>query len=321
MKPSSEPLVSAVLPTDCLETIAPVLDRLRRVGSAARIEVVLVSPDAEALRSAVASDPGFHSVVVRRVDPLAPLGAARAAGVVAASAPYVFLGETHSYLWPDALEPLLAPLVAGEADVTVPGFVNGNPTGVFSWACFLVAYSRWGASLDPGLVVECPAYDFVARREVLLELGDRLPALLSSGDALNDALRATSRRVLFVPCARIDHVNLEHAWPCLHEHYLLGVSIGGERAKRWSVPRRMAHIAGSWLVPAVLLSRTWHGIRPLVDSERVPTASVPTMLLLFAAKAMGEVVGYAGLAKPAHQERQAHYEIRRLDYASPCLPR
>jgi hypothetical protein len=317
----SEPLVSAVLPTDCLETIAPVLARLRRLESAERIEVILVSHDAESLRSALAFESGFHAIVVCQVDTLAPLGAARAAGVVASSAPYVFLGETHSYLWPDSLGPLLTPLVRGEADLTVPGFVNGNPIGSFSWACFLVAYSRWGDLLDPDAIVECPAYDFLARRDVLVAMGDRLGSALSAGNVLNDMLRAGHHRVLFVPGARIDHVNLEAAWPCLYEHYLIGVSIGAERAKRWSALRRIAHIAGSCLVPAVLMARTWHGVCRLLATERVPALALPTMLLLFAAKAIGEVIGYAGLANSAHQERQTHYEIRRLDYASPCLPR
>jgi len=316
-----EPLVTIVLPTDRHATIAPVLDRLRRLQAPERLEVILVSPETEVLRAAVADEYAFHSVRVCHTDALGPLGAARAIGVRHASAPYVFLGETHSYLWPDALDPLLTPLQRDAADVTVPGFVNGNPTGSFSWAAFLAAYSRWGAALDPRLLTECPAYDFVARRDVLTDTGSALPTLLSDGVALNEALRARGGRILAVPEARIDHVNIEAAWPCLHELYLIGISIGTRRAAQWSLPRRLVYIAGSWLVPAVLLTRTRHGILAALRTERIPVLALPTMLLLFAAKALGEVVGCVGGGRSEHDAMQARYEIRRLDYASPCLPR
>ncbi len=317
----SNPIVSIVLPTDTLDTVAPVLERLRRLNAPERIEVILISPAADPLRVAAASEAGFHSVVICPIDTLAPLGRARAAGVLAASAPYVFLGETHSYLWPDALDPLLEPLVRGEADVTVPGFVNGNPTGVTSWASFLVAYARWGAGGQAGPLSDCVPYDFLVRREVLTEAGDSLHELLSDGESLNRMLYETGRRVLFVPDARIDHVNLESWRACLHEYLLAGIACGRQRAAAWSYPRRLAYIAGSGLVPAVLMARSWPGVRRLAIAGDIPPLSIPAMLLLFTAKALGEVAGYAGLARPHHPEMQTHYEVHRLDFASPCQPR
>jgi len=317
----SNPIVSIVLPTDTLDTVRPVLERLRRLDDPERIEVILVSPAAETLRTAATSEAGFHSIVVHPIDTLTPLGTARAAGVLAASAPYVFLGETHSYLWPDALDPLLNPLVGGDADVTVPGFINGNPTVVISWASFLVAYARWGAGGPAGTLGDCVPYDFLARREVLAAFGVSLPDLLSDGERLNQRLREKGRRVLFVPEARIDHVNLESWRACLHEFLLAGIACGRQRAALWSRPRRLAYIAGSWLVPAVLMARAWPGVRRLATAGGIPLLSIPAMLLVFTAKALGEVAGYAGLARPHHLEMQTHYEVHRLDFASPCLPR
>jgi hypothetical protein len=321
MTSTTNALVSVILPTDTFETIAPVLESLRRLEDPERLEVILVSNEADAVRAAAHAITGFHSLKVCQTDSLAPLGAARAVGVEASSAPYVFLGETHSYLWPDALAPLLAPLVAREADLVLPGFINGNPVNVFSWACFLIAYSRWGANLPSGSLAEIPAYDFLGRRDVLVDLGGDLPFLLSAGDALNRVLRKKQIRCAFVPSAHIDHINLEDARTSLHEHFLLGIAIGAQRAKEWGWPVRLVYLAGSWLVPFLLMARTWHGVQPILATKSVPIMTVPAMLLIFGAKAVGEMFGYAGLGRRAHTEMQAHYEIRRLDYASPCEPR
>lgn len=317
MRHPAPPLVAVILPTDCHETIAPVLDRLRQLPAHRQLEVILVSPNAQALRAAVAEESAFQAVRVCEVDTLVPLGVARATGVREALAPYVFLGETHSYLWPDALDPLLAPLLANAADITVPRFVNGNPSGSTSWAAFIVAYARWSAALKAQALEECPAYDFLARRDVLLELGHRLPTLLDDGCALNATLRARGRRLLAVPGARIDHINIEAGWPLLHEHFLIGVQIGKGRAAKWSLPRRLAYIAGSCLVPWVLLTRMRHGWLETLRTERVPLFAVPFIPLLLVAKALGEAVGTAGRARWEHAARQTLYEIRRLDYVAP----
>jgi len=312
----TDPLVSVVLPTDTYETIAPVLESLRRLEAPERLEVILVSPEADDLRAAALGTTGFHSVRVCHTDTLAPMGAARAVGVEASSAPYVFIGETHSYLWPDALEKLLSALVDGNADVAVPGFVNGNPDSAFSWAGFFLGYARWGADLEVYAIRECPTYNCLVRREVLLAMGDSLPGMLHNGEILNEALAKQSRRLVFAPDARISHQNMEKAWPSTIEHFAIGYTIGSRRAASWSPIRRLAYMAGSILVPAVLLIRTWRPIRSLGAKHPFPVLTLPTLLLLLVAKAMGEAFAYAGIPFGSCEEIRAKYEIRRLDYAS-----
>ena len=66
-----------------------------------------------------------HAKVVRSVNHLPE---ARAAGVRAASAPIVFIGETHSYPQPGWAEALLTAFEGPWAAV-VPAIGNANPNG------------------------------------------------------------------------------------------------------------------------------------------------------------------------------------------------
>ncbi|MFZ9854350.1 MAG: hypothetical protein ACO3I0_04465 [Limisphaerales bacterium] len=317
-----EPILSVILPTDSLATIQPVLEQLRRLESPERLEVILISPAAEAIRDTATAETHFHSMVVCHVDSLAPLGVARAVGVMAASGRYVFMGETHSFLWPDALDRLLEPLIQGEADLTVPAFVNANPISTFSWASFLCTYARWGVGRKPGLIGDSPVYDFIGRREILTELGDRLPDCLTDHEGLFlKAFREQKRRILFVPDARIDHVNLESPHACLDEFFRFGRGVGKRRAERWSYPRRLAYIAGGWLIPVVLMARAWVDVRRTLATEKVPLLSIPALLLILTAKALGEVLGYAGVTSPNDIERQTLYEVQRFQFAPSWQPR
>jgi hypothetical protein len=321
MTSTTNPLVSVILPTDTFETIAPVLESLRRLEDPERLELILVSNEADAVRATAHAITGFHSLKVCQTDSLAPLGAARAIGVNASTAPFIFIGETHSYLWPDALGKLLVPLVDGKADVAVPGFVNANPTGSFSWAWFMIGYARWGADLAVHAIRECPPYDCLVRREVLVSMQDSLSGMLHNGELLNEALCRQSRRLVTVPDARIDHYNIEMALPSIIESFAIGYTIGSRRATSWSLIRRLAYTAGSVLVPAVLLIRNWRPIRALGATHPIPALTLPALLLLLVAKAAGEAFAYAGIPFGLCEETRTKYEIRRFDYAAPCLPR
>ena len=128
--------LSVVLPTDTAKTIEPVLRNLERQTMAGNLEIVLVSEaandDGQEPRRATAKP--FANLIRVPVDELSPLGRTRAAGVRAATAPFVFIGETHSFLRPDAAEKLLERAVAEGCSAVVPGFENQNPSNSWSWA-------------------------------------------------------------------------------------------------------------------------------------------------------------------------------------------
>jgi hypothetical protein len=308
------PALSVILPTDTIETIQPVLERLRRQHVADRIEIVLVTPAVESVASATAHDTSFAAVRIVEARSVSPLGAARAAGIRAATAPLVFIGETHSYPQPGWAEALLAAAASGPWSAVAPGVENANPKNVFSWAGFISDYARWGTALPAGEIAEAPIYNALYRRQVLLECGDELRDMLSHGDSLRRFLQARGHRVYFEPAARITHINIDQPFACIREKYLAGILIGAQRARHWPWWRRLAYAGGSAFIPLVLIRRMLPGMRQATRAQRRPTGTFPLIVLLTYAKALGELVGYVGLGSPAHEVAMDLYEIRKLDY-------
>ena len=119
------PRLSFVVPTDSFATIADVAERLAAQSVAEDIELVVVCR--------AASELGEHArvgaVSVTVVEhPLLPLGEARAAGVRAAAAPVVAIGETHAFPAPGWGEHLIA-AHDGPWSAVVPAITNANPDG------------------------------------------------------------------------------------------------------------------------------------------------------------------------------------------------
>ena len=101
------PALSVVLATDVYETIDPVVRALRAQTAHAELEVVLVIPDPGPLKTRVATLDDFAAVRVVEIESLVPLASARAAGVRAATAPIVYVGETHVFPEPGWAEALI----------------------------------------------------------------------------------------------------------------------------------------------------------------------------------------------------------------------
>ena len=126
-----------MLATDTYETIRPVLSALRRQACAREIEpiIVLLGGDVSTVRlEDLSAFP--HAKVVGSVNYLSE---ARAAGIRAASAPIVFIGETHTYPEPGWAEALLTAFNSPWAAV-VPAIGNANPKRAASWASYLFDY-------------------------------------------------------------------------------------------------------------------------------------------------------------------------------------
>jgi hypothetical protein len=308
-----EPLMSVVLVTDDHESVRPALDRWRLQTVKERLEVVLVAPSREAFADAELD--GFASVRFVELGPPVDLGDGRAAGVRAASAPLVFIGETHSYPHPGFVQTLIE-AHAGPWAVVVPGFRNANPERSLSWAGFLSDYSPWASGLPAGEIDYAPIYNASYRRSALLEFGDRLASALTIGDEMLKGLRARGHRMYFEPAATIEHLNLARAVPFVRERFLSGLLIAAQRARRWSWRQRLAYACGSPLLPAVYLSRVRGGVRTV--RRNVPLGAFPAMLAGAFVKAAGEMVGYARGAPPAAERRMTDYELHKTSYASPA---
>src|SRR5215211_8425910 len=93
--------LSVILVTDRYETISRVMKRLGAQTIAQQIEVVIVAASKEDIDLDESIVTKLAAVVVTDTGSIQPMAPARAAGVRAATAPVVFLGETHSFPEPE----------------------------------------------------------------------------------------------------------------------------------------------------------------------------------------------------------------------------
>lgn len=317
--PSSPPTravrLSVCLPTDKLETLRPVLARLRAQTIASSMEIVIATPEVEATRKAVADESAFAFVRVVGVDALVPLGHARAAAVRAASAPFVFLGETHSFAERGWAEALLTRHDEGWS-VVVPGIANANPRGLLSWAGLLLDYGGWLQERPPSELRYWPLNNSSCLRAALLECDDDLERGLSYGDQLLLALQQRRHRVYFEPRAVLSHLNISRFRFWLDERWVGGVLVARHRSRDWSHAKRVAYVLASPLIPLVLFGRVAPSTVTTIRARRLSLMTLPVMFLGAVAHGLGELVGYARVGGVDGAEaRMTEYEIHKARYA------
>jgi hypothetical protein len=307
------PALSVIIPADRWGTVRAVVERLCRQTVAGRLELVLVTPDVGTLRADMGKVPQLAAVRVIEVASINPLAAALVAGLTAATAPVVVMGETHIYPHPGWAAALLDGHAEGWA-VVVPGFDNANPRGALSWSGFLADHGHWGVGMPVGEVRSFPIHNVAFRCDVLLEFGERLEQVLSPGNEMALGVRERGHRVYFQPAARIDLVNLSRLKPWLHERWLAGLLVAANRRARWSWGRRLVYTCAAPLIPFVLLARTVPAVRAAARRVRVPVGTVPMMVLGAMVHGAGEMVGYARGAGNAAARQMTEYEVHRLAY-------
>jgi hypothetical protein len=308
-----EPKLSVILATDTYPTIRPVIDRLRRQTVKDRIEVILVAPSAEAVKAVMAHRDEFAGIRIIE-DPVEDLAPARAAGIRAATAKFVFVGETHSFPHPTFVEAILRH-ESGPWSVLVPGFGNANPKGALSWAGFISDYGGWMEGMPAGEVSRIPIYNAAFLRAALLALGDRLPSALSHGDELPLALEAAGHRAYFEPAARLDHVNVATLEHWIKERFAAGILIASSRSHRWPLGRRAFYALASPLIPAVLCWRILPGCWTRIRQGGLPLSTILWIAFGMVVKAAGELAGYLGASLKGWHRQMHEYELHKLAYA------
>jgi hypothetical protein len=312
---ASEARMSIILATDCYETIRPVIHHLRRQTVRGQLEIVMVTPAPESLGVEASELEAFAGVRIVAVESLHPLGVARAAGIRAARAPLVFIGETHTYGHPTWAETLIDAHARPWAAV-VPGFGNANPHSALSWAVFLLDYGYWLHALPACEAAMSPTHNVAYKRQVLLELGSGLDRALTQGDQVPITLRESGHRSYFEPAARLDHLNVAQPGPWVRERFLGGLLLSGRRAQRWSVLRRLVYFCGSPLIPAVLLTRLRKPIGLARREVRLPAGTLLALVVGTVISTVGEMVGYARGAGRAADLAMMELEVHKLRYAS-----
>jgi hypothetical protein len=314
--PEGSARLSVVLATDTYETVRPVVERLRRQTIRTQLEVVLVGPRALQQDTDRMAFGEFAAVQVVDVGSSTPLPAARAAGVRRASAPIVFIGETHTYPHPGWAEALLRAFEEPWAAV-IPAVDNANPAGAVSWAAYLSDYGKWGYDRPAGEMQDPLLYNTAYRRSVLLDLGDDLERALDPNmEALWPTLRARGHRAWFEPTARIDHLNVGRPGPFVTEKLAAGLLVGAGRARRWPWRRRLLYLLAAPAIACVLTIRPLAEARRITRSQRLPRGTRLWIITGAFLKAVGEAIGYA-IGTPWFAEvHMADIELHKVRYAA-----
>jgi hypothetical protein len=308
------PALSIVLVTDVYATIERLVRALGAQTVNGELEVVIATSDPEQLQRRVTPLHEFAAVRVVEVDSLAPLASARAAGVRAATAPIVYIGETHVFPEPGWAEALIR-AHAGPWGAVVPGFGNANPDSALSWAAFLADYGAWLSILPPCELTWVPTYNTAYKRGALLAL-EPLEAMLTTGEGLIVRLRASGQRFAFEPSARVNHANVARPRHWLVERYLAGLLLAHSRMQDWTWGRRLAYAAGSPLIPIVCLARVRRGVAAARRAGTISPGTYPALVAGAVISAAGEFVGYVGGSVEKAERRMAEYEIHKLRYVS-----
>lgn len=282
------------------------LERQRR---AREIEVVLVCPDAG--RLGLPAEAGAGLGALRVVEhPITPVGSGRAAGIRAAAAPLVVIGETHVYPGPDWADRLVDAHAAGAAAV-VPEIGNANPSPL-SWAGLMLDYGRWTVGQEDGV-------DFLPRNNVALDRavlerasGGDLERLLGPLDDVLQGLERVGGRAVRARGARIEHLNVVAPRAWVVERLMIGRMSASSRALRWGLGRRVAYAAAFPAIAAVIALRgITRARRAGCLDPRVGTAVVVAAAL----QSVGELRGYLRPDIEGAERRMSPFEIHKVAYA------
>ena len=252
---SSGPEMSAILVTpDTYETIRRTVAALAAQTGAERLELVVVAPPSTPIDP---HEPDLRSLarvtVVRDAD-LASSSSAKAAGIRAAAAPIVVLMEDHAFPtagWSSALIARFdGPWVA-----VGPAVRNAIPRSLIAWADHLIGYGAWTEGVPGGEVEFLPGHNSAYRKDVLLEYGDELEAMLDAETVLHWDLRARGHRLYLETGALIDHMGFGRLRPWVSAQFDNGRVFAARRIERWPVHRRIAYALASPAIPLIRVTR------------------------------------------------------------------
>jgi hypothetical protein len=290
----AKPAMSVIVVTEGLsDCLRWTLECLRSQTIASALECLLVTRSGVDLASVEEAAGPLRSLRVVEYKTMESTGAAKAAGVLAATAPLVVFAEDHAY--PDArwAEALTNAHRQGRYAAIGPVVRNANPINARSWGCFLVYYGMYMTASRDGTARHLPGNHSSYRRDVLLEYGARLPEVLESEIALHGELLAKGMALRQEPEARVFHLNYSTIGPALREYYPTSRVFAAERSRRWGFARRWLYACGSPLVPLVRLKRIVEQARDAGLTGRTVAPALWSAAIVLCAGAAGEMLGYS----------------------------
>jgi hypothetical protein len=281
------PALSYVIPCGGWRHVARVADCLLAQEERGSIEFVLAGPASIEDEIPPHARESFWGVNVVHADPHA-LHEARAAGLLAASAPVAIVGETHCYPQPGWAGAFIAAFADGTWDAVGPQIVNANPGTGLSWANLSLDY---GPFLRPerGQTDALPGQNAGVRTELLERHRADLPDRMRMPYLFFTSLHEGGARLLIEPAARSAHLNVTDRRTWLVERFGAGRIFASDRCSNWSRRRRLVYTAGSPVIPLLRARRALRDLRRAGG----PLRALPPLAVGLLASALGEAAGYA----------------------------
>jgi hypothetical protein len=310
-----QPQLSVVLITpDTFETIRRTTTCIARQTAHDQVELVIIAPDSATIDVDQDLAAPLAGVRVVRLRSVTPTGPARAAAIRAARAPVVAFAEEHCF--PDVgWAAALIEAHRGDHAAVGPAMHNANPESIVSWADFLVGYGPWAAPISKREVDYLPGHNSSYKRDALLAYDGNLDELMEAETVVMWDLRSKGKRLLLEPAAFTAHMNFGRWQSWLAVMFFGGRAFAHTRATQWSLPKRLAFVAASPLIPFVRLLRTIGHARRVGRGSLFLTKVIPTIAVGLTVDAIGQMVGYAAGAGDAH-EKMAAYEWHRMKHAA-----
>jgi len=312
MDSSEVPRMSVLMVTpDDYESLRATVGHLRRQTIKHQLEVVIVAPSAANLRLDESELKEFFSYVVVEVGELTTTGSAIAAAVMHASAPVVAYAEEHSYPAPDWAEAFVEAHREPWAGVGAV-IANANPDSMISWAHLYTAFGTWVAPSAGGIMNNLAWHHVAYKRDLLIEYGPTLGAMLDTEGILQRDLQNKGHRFYLEPRALSRHLNVSVFSSYLGAEFHSGRSFGAARSQHggWSFLHRLLYIGGLPLIPIVRAPYVLRQIQRTGRGRQLFPRVLPSLAVGLITHSIGEVVGYA-MGSGGSAQRMLSYELSR----------
>lgn len=295
MNSSNHPALSIILAAnESYDVIRKTVYFLARQTITEQLELVIVTPSIEELAPDTENLIRFGACKFVETQTPVSIGKANAAGIRQAGAKVVVMAEDHAFPEKNWASVLVTAHQSAWAAVG-PIVLNGNPGSLVSWADFLIGYGPWMAGTKSGDVEFLPGHNTSYKRDILLEYGAGLEAMMEAETVLHWDLKSKGYEIHLDENAMIQHWNFSRLSSWLSAMFYNGRVFAGSRMRveRWTVLRRILYILGSPLIPAVRFTRLYPKLSKTGKSYGgrflLALMLVPGLLL----DGLGQMLGYA----------------------------
>lgn len=321
-------LAMIVSTDDTFETCRRSTEYLLQQTALEKLEMVVVCPSAGHLNADIGVLERFGAYRIVEVGRSVSTGQMLAAGIRAATSPYVMYIEEHNFPPPETAEKALEVMAGTDRVALGFGMVPANP-GLVAWAHLYAQFGRVAAPVTPGPVSSLGGHHAVYLRNMLLEYGEDLEPLMGNEAVLHEDLRLKGTEMYLLGDVVIPHVQISRFSSFLRHEFMSQRIYGDARAAvlHWTTARRLLYAAGAPLVPLLRVLRAIGHIRRSGRGRALLPQVVPVMLAGMTAGAVGEALGYLVGARESDVSGRFEIEldryafVNRSDSREPKVPR